>query len=73
MSKVKKAAKPAESRVKSPAAKALIYVALGLLTVVFLGPLLFILMNSFKGRFFISDQPFDLPLDELLGRADQLH
>ena len=22
-------------------------------------------MNSFKGRFFISDQPFDLPLDEL--------
>ncbi|WP_028821396.1 carbohydrate ABC transporter permease [Propionimicrobium lymphophilum] len=65
MSKVKKAAKPAESRVKSPAAKALIYVALGLLTAVFLGPLLFILMNSFKGRFFISDQPFDLPLDEL--------
>lgn len=65
MSKVKKAAKPAESRVKNPAAKALIYVALGLLTAVFLGPLLFILMNSFKGRFFISDQPFDLPLDEL--------
>ena len=65
MSKVKKAAKPAESRVKSPAAKALIYVALGLLTAIFLGPLLFILMNSFKGRFFISDQPFDLPLDEL--------
>lgn len=65
MSKVKKAAKPAESRVKSPAAKALIYVVLGLLTAIFLGPLLFILMNSFKGRFFISDQPFDLPLDEL--------
>ena len=65
MSKVKKAAKPDESRVKSPAAKSLIYVALGLLTAVFLGPLLFILMNSFKGRFFISDQPFDLPLDEL--------
>ncbi|MDC4232714.1 carbohydrate ABC transporter permease [Actinomyces sp. B33] len=39
----------------------LTYVVLAALTAVFLGPLLFILMNSFKGRFFISDSPFSLP------------
>jgi raffinose/stachyose/melibiose transport system permease protein len=32
-----------------------------LLAAVFLGPMLIILMNSFKGRFFISDTPFALP------------
>lgn len=41
------------------------YVVLIALVVVFLGPLLFILMNSFKGRFFISDRPFALPSGEL--------
>lgn len=42
----------------------IIYVVLVLLTLVFIGPLLFILMNSFKGRFFISDHPFELPVGE---------
>lgn len=40
------------------------YAVLALLTLVFIGPLLFILMNSFKGRFFISDAPFALPLGD---------
>ena len=32
-----------------------------ILAVVFLTPILIVLMNSFKGRFFISDTPFALP------------
>lgn len=44
--------------------KAIIYAVLVILTIIFIGPLLFILMNSFKGRFFISDAPFALPLGE---------
>ena len=42
----------------------LLYLVLAALTIVFIGPLLFILNNSFKGRFFISDDPFALPLGE---------
>ena len=34
------------------------------LVVVFLAPILFIVINSFKGRFFISDNPFSLPTAE---------
>lgn len=34
---------------------------LGILAVLFLSPILIVLMNSFKGRFFISDAPFALP------------
>ena len=34
---------------------------LGVLTFVFLIPLLFILVNSFKGKFYISNSPFSLP------------
>lgn len=47
-----------------PLAKAFIYLVLVILTLIFVGPLLFILMNSFKGRFFISDAPFALPIHE---------
>jgi raffinose/stachyose/melibiose transport system permease protein len=36
-------------------------VALSALAVLYLVPLLLVLMNSFKGRFFISDTPFALP------------
>jgi raffinose/stachyose/melibiose transport system permease protein len=43
-----------------PRADAL-FVFMCLLAAVFLGPMLIILMNSFKGRFFISDTPFALP------------
>lgn len=44
--------------------KIITYIFLTLLTVIFIGPLLFILMNSFKGRFFISDAPFALPVGQ---------
>jgi raffinose/stachyose/melibiose transport system permease protein len=39
----------------------LIFILLFILSVVFLAPILIVLMNSFKGRFFISDTPFALP------------
>lgn len=45
--------------------KIITYVVLVLLTAVFIGPLVFILMNSFKGRFYISGDPFALPLGEM--------
>lgn len=34
------------------------------LVVVFLAPILFIVINSFKGKFFISDNPFSIPTPE---------
>ena len=37
------------------------FVFLLILAVLFLTPILIVLMNSFKGRFFISDTPFALP------------
>ncbi len=39
----------------------IITVFLSILAVAFLTPILIVLMNSFKGRFFISDTPFALP------------
>jgi len=42
----------------------LLFVLLIILSVLFLAPILIVLMNSFKGRFFISDTPFDLPSSE---------
>jgi len=44
---------------------ALYYTILLLLVVVFLGPILFILFNSFKQRFSISSDPFALPLGDM--------
>jgi raffinose/stachyose/melibiose transport system permease protein len=38
-----------------------IFIFLFILAVLYLAPMLIILMNSFKGRFFISDTPFELP------------
>lgn len=49
----------------SKAGKALSYVILILLTLVFIGPILFILMNSFKSKFSIASHPFALPLGEM--------
>ncbi len=40
---------------------ALIYVVLVFLTFVFLGPILFIIINSFKAKFSISANPFTIP------------
>ena len=45
-----------------------IYVILCILTVVVLYPLYFIVLNSFKGKFYISKQPFELPKGELYQR-----
>ena len=38
-----------------------IFAGLLVLAILFLAPLLIVFMNSFKGRFFISDTPFALP------------
>ena len=56
--------KAPEARVSGPA-KALIYAVLIFLTVVFLGPIFFILLNSFKQKFSISNNPFALPLGDM--------
>ena len=41
-----------------------IFVFLTILAVLYLAPMLIVFMNSFKGRFFISDAPFALPTAE---------
>ncbi|MEZ7897408.1 MAG: carbohydrate ABC transporter permease [Flaviflexus sp.] len=41
------------------------YVVLCFLLVVFLGPILFIVINSFKQKFSISSDPFSLPLGDM--------
>lgn len=56
--------KQVESKV-SGASKAAIYAVLIFLTVVFLGPIFFILINSFKSKFAISDSPFQLPFGDM--------
>lgn len=38
-----------------------IFLILSILAITFLAPILVVLMNSFKGKFFISDTPFQLP------------
>lgn len=53
---------------KMTPAKILIYAILVFFTVVFLGPLFFILNNSFKAKFSISEDPFSIPLgDDFVG------
>ena len=42
----------------------MIFLLLCALVVVFLAPILFIVVNSFKGKFFISDNPFSFPTAE---------
>lgn len=39
----------------------IIFVALIILAVLFISPILIVLINSFKGKFFISETPFQLP------------
>lgn len=45
--------------------KLLLYAVLVLLTLVFIGPIIFILLNSFKAKFHISNHPFQIPIGEL--------
>jgi raffinose/stachyose/melibiose transport system permease protein len=40
------------------------FIFLSILAIAFLAPIFIVLMNSFKGRFFISDAPFALPSAE---------
>lgn len=49
---------------KSKASNKVIFVCLVVLAIAILYPLLFILNNSFKGKFFISSDPFSLPTGE---------
>ena len=51
-------------KAKQKAFNAAAYAVLLLLTAVFLAPIFIILMNSVKGNFYISDEPFSLPLGE---------
>ena len=44
--------------------ESIIFIILCALVVVFLAPIAFIVVNSFKGKFFISDAPFALPTAE---------
>lgn len=39
----------------------LIFILLCLLSILFLAPIMIVFMNSFKGRFFISNAPFEIP------------
>lgn len=43
---------------------AVIFIVLIILSVLFLAPIFIVLINSFKGQFFISDAPFALPNSE---------
>lgn len=44
--------------------QAVIFIVLFLLAVAFLAPVFIVLINSFKGNFYISEEPFSLPTDE---------
>lgn len=46
---------------KKSISNTIIFLILCALVVVFLAPILFIVINSFKGKFFISDNPFAFP------------
>ena len=46
-------------------AKVALYTVFVFLTVVFLGPIFFIILNSFKNKLAIADSPFALPLGEM--------
>ncbi len=55
---------------KSRKNNATVYAALFLLTALFISPVFIVLMNSFKGNFFISDEPFSLPVGEKFAGFD---
>jgi raffinose/stachyose/melibiose transport system permease protein len=44
-----------------------IFVLVLILAILFLSPIFIVLMNSFKGRFYISDTPFALPNAQTFG------
>lgn len=55
-------------RIKKKILHSALIILLSVLTVAFLSPIAIVLMNSFKGQFFISDAPFALPtVDTFVG------
>lgn len=59
--------KPVKDTNKSgvnPIGKVIIYIVLIALTCIFLGPILFVVMNSFKSKFELSNNPFALPMGD---------
>lgn len=55
-------------RNKKTASNVVIFCVLCLLVVAFLTPILFVVMNSFKGKLYISNDPFALPTAETFAR-----
>ena len=49
---------------KSKVGKTLLYVVLTILAILFIAPILIVIMNSFKGKLFISNEPFAFPTAE---------
>ena len=49
---------------KKKTSNVIIFCILCLLVVAFLTPIFFVLINSFKGKLFISNNPFALPTEE---------
>lgn len=49
---------------KKNVSKNITFFVLCVLVIVFLAPIIFIVINSFKGKFFISDNPFSFPTKE---------
>lgn len=49
---------------------AILYIVLCVLVVVFLTPIFFVLINSFKGKLYISKDPFALPMGETFAGPD---
>ena len=48
------------------AGRVLLYIFLIAISAAFLAPIIIVLYNSFKGKFFISDDPFALPNAEVM-------
>ena len=59
--KAKKNRNEAPALEVSKSTQAVMIVVLAILSLVFLMPIFVVLMNSFKGKFYISDAPFALP------------
>ncbi|EDQ95507.1 hypothetical protein CLOBAR_02486 [Intestinibacter bartlettii DSM 16795] len=65
----KKSTKETKPKTKKNVGNTVIFLILCALVVVFLAPILFIVINSFKGKFFISDNPFALPTSQTFCRT----
>ncbi|MEK4511937.1 carbohydrate ABC transporter permease [Paenibacillus sp. FSL K6-2524] len=49
------------NKTKTRVSDYILYIILSVLAILFLSPIFIVLMNSFKGKFFISDTPFAVP------------